>query len=409
MPDTLQTQYGLAQLDQTRHYDALVVGGGVVGLWLAKILAEEGLDVVLADKGACGSGGSGGLMGALLPHMPSGWNDKKQFQFESLAAMPALIGKLESQAGLNTGYRRCGRVSPIRKPGFLRQTESHAKKHDRVWNTGQTNQGQNFIYEHISMRGFQEWVEPSYAPLGLAHETLSGRVNPRDYMEALRASVAEVADIVEGFDFSFFDEGTGQAHSKDGKYSILAGKLVLSAGYQSFELLKPFVGEVIGQGVKGQAALFELEGFDNYPVTYDDGIYIVPHENGLCAIGSTSEKIWDNAHSTDYGLEKVIRRAKQLCPALRDARLVDSWAGVRPRCDAKDPLVGKLPGKPVYVATGGFKITLGTGHYMARALCDIILERPQVVPLPSCYTMAYHLEKMEERGQKDSDEDSDNE
>ncbi len=396
MSETPQIQNGLAQLNQTKRYDALVIGAGVLGLWTAKLLSEAGLSVILADKDLCGSGGSGGLMGALLPHMPSGWNDKKQFQFEALASLSGRVKKLEAETGISAGYRRSGRVSPIRKTGFLRQTESHVKKHKKVWQQGAAGNA-SFIYEHISLRGLNQWVSSDYAQLGLAHETLTGRMNPRSYVAALKASVLEHADLVEGFDFGSFDEEAGQAFSKSGTQSILAGMAVVTAGYESFPLLKPFVGEEMGQGVKGQAALFELEGCDNYPVNYDDGIYIVPHENGLCAIGSTSEKSWDDPSSIDHSLDKVIERAQKLCPALRGAKLIDKWAGVRPRCDAKDPLVGKIPGKPVYVATGGFKITLGIGHFMAEALCDIVLERSQSVPLPACYTMAYHLEKMEER------------
>ncbi len=397
MTETLNTANTLEQHDQTKHYDVLVIGGGVLGLWSAKILSEAGLQVALADKSHCGSGGSGGLMGALLPHMPSGWNEKKQFQFEALASMPRLIERLEKQTGLTTGYLRCGRLSPIRKPGFLRQTQSHTKKHIKVWRETTQNAGQDFSYEVASINGYEQWVEPSFAPLGLAYETLTGRINPRLYIQALQASVLQKADIISGFDFDRYDEAAGVAVSKDGKHQIIARKLVMTAGYETFELLAPYIGESVGAGIKGQAALFKLEGCDNYPVCYDDGIYIVPHEDGFCAIGSSSEKIWTEPNSTDYHIEQVIKKAKLLCPALREAELLETWAGVRPRCDAKDPLVGKIPQKPIYVATGGFKITLGIAHFMAEALCDIILERAQSVPLPSCYTMAYHLEKMAER------------
>ena len=253
MTHTVNTANTLEQHDQTKHYDVLVIGGGVLGLWSAKILAESGLVVALADKAHCGSGGSGGLMGALLPHMPSGWNDKKQFQFESLAVMPKLIKKLEAQTGIHTGYRRCGRVSPIRKPGFIRQTQSHVKKHVKAWRETKMNAGQDFTYEAIAHDGYQDWVEASYAPLGLAYETLTGRINPRLYMRALEEAVGQSADLIKGFDFGGYDEAQGVAFSKDGKHQIRAKKLVITAGYETFELLKPFIGEVIGRGVKGQA------------------------------------------------------------------------------------------------------------------------------------------------------------
>ena len=90
--------------------DLRVAGAGVVGLWTARLAAARGLKVLVLEARAAGSGASGGLPGALMPHMPEQWNPKKQFQFEALASLESEVEKLEAETGLACGYRRCGRA-----------------------------------------------------------------------------------------------------------------------------------------------------------------------------------------------------------------------------------------------------------------------------------------------------------
>jgi glycine oxidase len=70
--------------------------------------------------------------------------------------------------------------------------------------------------------------------------------------------------------------------------------------------------------VKGQAAVLhrDLRGM---PQLYADGLHIVPHADGTVAVGSTSERDWDDPVATDRQLDEVIARARAACPALRDA------------------------------------------------------------------------------------------
>ena len=82
-----------------RSYDVCIVGGGIVGLWVARHLADAGVRTALIERGCCGSGASGGVLGALTAHAPDNWNDKKQFQFDALAELSALIARLEDETG----------------------------------------------------------------------------------------------------------------------------------------------------------------------------------------------------------------------------------------------------------------------------------------------------------------------
>ena len=371
-------------------HDVAIVGAGVAGLWVARHLAEAGLAVALLDRGPVAGGASGGLLGALLPHMPSGWNAKKQFQYEALCALPALVARLEEETGIDPLYRRCGRISPIRRPGFLRQTQAHIARHREVW---PDNCGGRAFYRLARPDEFAGWITPQSAPLGLAHESLSACLDPRAYGAALRASLAHLGvDVLENSRVATCDAARGEVVLAGGG-TLRAGAFVITAGVDSFALLAPWLGCEIGAGVGGQVALFAVKDLpDEAPIIYDDGVYIVPRPDDPAgpriAVGSGRDA---------QDLERVVARAKALCPVLEKARLIEVWSGMRPRCHAKDPLVGQLPGRRIFVATGGFKITMGIAHHMARALTERILGHSEPLALPESYTMAWHLDKLKER------------
>jgi len=64
--------------------DITVMGAGVFGLSVAFACARRGTKVQVIDPAGVAAGASGGLVGALAPHVPEQWNDKKAFQFDSL-------------------------------------------------------------------------------------------------------------------------------------------------------------------------------------------------------------------------------------------------------------------------------------------------------------------------------------
>ena len=370
-------------------FDVCIVGGGIVGLWTARLVAAGGASVVVVERDVCGAGASGGILGALMAHGPDNWNDKKQFQFEALAELGDLIGGLEDETGMTSGYARCGRLLPIRSPAFLTQAERRAAASTAHWRSD----GAAYSLSVEAAADDQTWISPDVAPLGVVRDTLAARVAPVRYIAMLKAAVAPYVAIREGHTFEDFDEVGGRVTLSGGASPLTAGHLVLAAGYTSFDHIRVLTGHSIGGGVKGQAALFRCpDAAAGQPMIYDDGTYVVPHDDGHCAVGSTSEKQWQDATTPDHTQSDFIARAKQLCPPLRNAELVGRWAGVRPRCARTDPIIGRLsPKRPIYAATGGYKITFGIAHRMARRVADEILGAEQPLPIPATFRPAHHL------------------
>ena len=62
-----------------------------MGLWAAVKAERMGINALLLEAGRLGDGASGGLLGALKPHIPDRWSDKKQFQYDALVALEKQI------------------------------------------------------------------------------------------------------------------------------------------------------------------------------------------------------------------------------------------------------------------------------------------------------------------------------
>ncbi|MCB2149922.1 MAG: FAD-dependent oxidoreductase, partial [Rhodobacteraceae bacterium] len=82
------------------------------------------------------------------------------------------------------------------------------------------------------------------------------------------------------------------------------------------------------------------------PQIFADGVHVVPHADGTVGIGSTTERAYDDPAGTDDALEAVIARAEAAVPVLRHARVIERWAGVRPRARTRAPMLGPWPGRP---------------------------------------------------------------
>ncbi len=364
--------------------DITIVGAGIVGLWTAYFAAKSGANVLLTDKGPLGGGASNGILGALMPHQPINWNDKKQYQLEGLTSLPNEVAKLESNIGTDCGYKRCGRIMPIAHPEKRRQSAD--------WSSGAAkNWPGNFAWRVEDNNPHSGWIS-DIGEQGYNVDDLSARINPRALISALINTLARFANVEVLEHTRVLEIGKGGKILLPGKQTIVSNKTIITAGEGSFTLLEELVDRKLGWGVKGQAALLKPQAsFEPaLPIIYDNGTYVIAHDNGHIAIGSTSEREFMEPHTTDEQLDELIRKAKQICPVLEGARVIERWAGVRPRAAGRDPMIGMLPSHPdVIIATGGFKITIAIAHQMARDALAATVGKP--VQIPNSFRVEAHL------------------
>ncbi len=324
--------------------DVTVRGAGIFGLSVAYACARRGARVQVIDPGGVAAGASGGIVGALAPHVPEQWNPKKAFQFDSLRMAEGFWAKVADRAGLPTGYARTGRLQPLADDAAVALAERRA-------GTAVTHWGDFATWSVVKAQG-AAWEPPS-ASGKLVHDTLSALIHPRQATAALAAAV-------EAFGGRIVTDGAD------------TGAVVWATGWQGLEGL--------GNGVKGQAALLDFDAAGS-PQLFADTLHIIPHNHGTVAIGSTSEREFDDPTATDGALDDVIARARAAMPVLADAPVIARWAGVRPRAKSRAPLLGAHPLKPgAFIANGGFKIGFGMAPKVGEVMADLVLEGRDAIP-----------------------------
>jgi glycine oxidase len=334
--------------------DLTIMGAGVFGLTLAYEAACRGARVQVLDARAPGAGSSGGLVGALAPHVPENWNPKKAFQLQALARAPAFWAGVAQRGGIDPGYARTGRVQPVAE-GKLALAQARAEGALTLW------------------QGLGTWqVLPVAQAPGLAvhsasgyvvHDTLSARLHPRRAVAALVAALRALGSEI------------GQGDRPEG-----GAPVVWATGHEGLAALGADLGRPVGAGVKGQALLLGHAAPD-LPQLFVDGLHIVPHADGTVAIGSTSERVFADPASTDALCDTLQARAVAACPTLASAPVLERWAGVRPRAASRAPLLGAWPGRAGhFVFNGGFKIGFAMAPALAPIMADLVLGGQDRIP-----------------------------
>jgi glycine/D-amino acid oxidase-like deaminating enzyme len=331
--------------------DMTVRGAGIFGLSIAWAAARRGARVRVIDPWGVGARSSGGVVGALSPHVPEAWNAKKAFQLESLLMAGGWWTAAEEVAGRPSGYGRAGRLQPLADEAAVDLARARAAGAAALW------QGRA-EWRVIAATG-APW-EPASPSGWLVEDTLSARISPRMALEVLVKAV----------------QARGGEVLREGEE---AGPVIHATGVKGLAELSDALARKVGFGVKGQALSLRLAAQDQ-PQLFVDGLHVVPHADGTVAVGSTSETSWVDDRP-DEQLDGLLARAVAAVPALAGTEVVARWAGVRPRAVSRAPLLGAWPGRAGhFVANGGFKIGFGMAPKVAEVMADLVLEGQDGVP-----------------------------
>ncbi|OYX45015.1 MAG: oxidoreductase [Rhodobacterales bacterium 32-67-9] len=343
--------------------DVTVMGGGIFGLGIAWECVRRGASVRLIERDRIGAGSSGGLVGALAPHVPENWNPKKAFQLDSLLMAAGFWAGVAEASGSDPGYARLGRLQPLADDAAVARARERAEGAAQLW------------------RGQADWrVVPAmpdgWAPVSpsgwMVADTLTARLHPRAAAGALVAAIRARGGVVE--------EAVSEPLAEVFSNRRTEGPVIWATGVQGLADLSADLGRNFGAGVKGQAALFACSASDRAQL-FADGLHVVPHHDGTVAVGSTSERDFADPRSTDAALEALIATARGLVPALRDAPVIERWAGVRPRAKSRAPMLGVWLGREGhFVANGGFKIGFGMAPKVAEVMADLVLDGRDGIP-----------------------------
>jgi len=150
--------------------DITIMGAGIFGLSVAWACARRGARVQVVDPNGLAAGASGGIVGALAPHVPEAWNDKKAFQLDSLLMAPLFWQQVEDQSGLSAGYARRGRLRPLADARAVDLAAQRAQTARTLWQ-GQAD------WQVIETPAWGDW-HPITPTATSVHDTLSALLPP---------------------------------------------------------------------------------------------------------------------------------------------------------------------------------------------------------------------------------------
>jgi len=326
--------------------DVTIRGAGIFGLSIAWACTQAGAQVRVIDPHGVGAGASGGIVGALAPHVPENWNPKKAFQLDSLL----MAERFWAEVGGDHGYTRAGRLQPLADDAAIELALRREETAATLWGDAARWQ---------VVRDVPDWAPIS--PTGAwVHDDLSAHLHPRKACLAL-------ADALSNRGVEIATEGQDE------------GAVIWATGVAGLEALNAAAPRNMGQGVKGQAALLRLDR-GGAPQLFADSLHVIPHLDGTVAVGATTENSFDHT-APDSLLDEVLTRARAAVPALQSAEVIERWSGLRPRARSRAPMLGPWPDRPGhYIANGGFKIGFGMAPKVAQVMADLVLEGADVIP-----------------------------
>ncbi|MDE3738355.1 glycine oxidase ThiO [Metapseudomonas resinovorans] len=348
----------------------LLVGGGAIGLLSAYLLAKDGLEVCLLDKGPCGresSWAGGGIVSPLYPWRYS--SAVTALAHWSQDFYPQFGQRLFAETGIDPEVHETG----------LYWLDLDDEAEALAW---AAREGRPLAPVDIAQ------VHAAVPPLGpgFRHAIhMAGVANVRNprLTRALREALLHMPNVTlhESCEVqSFIRDGARVVGVNTVEGEILADRVVLAAGAWSGDLLASLGLALPVEPVKGQMILFKCAEDFLPAMVLAKGRYAIPRRDGHILVGSTLEHAGFDKTPTNEALESLKASAFELLPELANSEVVGHWAGLRPSSPEGIPFIGPVPGADgLWLNCGHYRNGLVLAPASCRLLMDLMLGREPII------------------------------
>ncbi|MFE1245846.1 NAD(P)/FAD-dependent oxidoreductase [Fictibacillus sp. NPDC058756] len=370
---------------------AIVIGAGILGASTAYHLAKSGADVTLVDRRDQGQA-TDAAAGIVCPWLSQRRN-KAWYQLVKGGARyyPELIAQLEADGETETGYKQVGAIS------LHSDTDKLEKMAERAINRREDAPEIGEVTV-LSPTETQRLFPPIADEYGSVFVSGGARVNGRALRNALiSAAVKNGASLLNG-DATIFHENNRVLGIKLEGKTLLADKVIVTAGAWSQELLKPLGVNFKVTPQKAQIVHLELPQTetDSWPVVMPPtNQYILTFEGGRIVVGATHEDDagFDN-RVTAGGVNEILTKSLTVAPGLAYSTIIETRVGFRPFTPGFLPVIGPLPNfENILLANGLGASGLTSGPYLGAELAKLALNQQTEIDISS-YDIAGALENL---------------
>ena len=346
-----------------------IIGGGVVGLSIARALHKRGARrITIIERGTCGREASWAAAGMLAPNAETEViDDFYRFCSASNALYPQFAAELLDETGIDIELRQTGTLE-------LAFDETGA---EHLGGKYERQIAANIFVERLSGDDVLR-LEPAVSEdvvFGLHYPT-DGHVENRKLVTALIAYARNNGiEIIENSEVRIENgPATGAWASRpqtsrsdvksdrDGRVPVILATGAWSSFIKPALSVKPIRGQVLEfDGGKGLLSR----------VIYGAGAYLVPRADGRILVGATSEDVGFVKEVTESGVRELTDAAVRTVPAMADLKMTDAWSGFRPFAPDGLPVIGELD--EMFVATAHYRNGILLAPVTAELVADKIM------------------------------------
>jgi len=351
-----------------KKFDVAIAGGGLIGASIALELAQAGLRVGVFERGEMGREASWAGAGILSPAPESAaMIPLVELGKASMALYPAFVRTVEEITGQSAGYRPKGTLQALFTQDAREELSTVIALHH----------GLGLKAEPLNAEDARE-LEPA-----LSEEIEAGVLRPDEASVDNRLLTPAVCEAARRRGVELFPESQVTAIWREdrrcvglqlGAEKVPAQWTIIAAGCFSAAIagVAPFAPVL---PAKGQIVSLRHEDLNVERVLWSENIYLVPRDDGRIVAGATVEHVGFDKTLTAGGLQRVFAGAIELVPALAEARVEETWAGLRPDSPDHLPILGPTEVDGLLIATGHFRSGFLLAPITARLMREWVTEQ----------------------------------
>jgi len=332
--------------------DAVVVGGGIIGLAVTRSLILHGVGkVLLIERGSLGCEASWAAAGMLAPQAEADCaDDFFHLACKSRDMYPEFAATLLEETGIDVELDLTGTLYVA-----LNQNDEEELERRFAW---QTRAG--LPVEKLAVHDLRV-LEPC-----ISEKVRAALRFPRDVQVENRRVVNALAESNRGLGAGLITGTTVELiHIERSKIQgvqtsrgfVSTERLVIAGGaWTSFlKIADQATPDLRIEPIRGQMICFQSSPRVARHVICSPRGYLVPRTDGRLLAGSTAESAGFDKRVTVAGMHSILTTALEISPDIATLSVIDSWGGLRPRAQDNLPVLG-----PYAEIEGLF---YATGHY----------------------------------------------